>query len=95
VKVRLKILGLPMLSEVVGGKEKVVEFDGGTAGDLIRHLLDRHGAKAKKALYDTDGELDLTIQILLNEKEWISHDRLDRPLADGDTLIFMLLAAGG
>jgi molybdopterin converting factor small subunit len=84
-----------MLSDLLGGKEKVVEFEGRTTGDLIRHLLDRYGAKARKALYDQEGQLDLTIQILRNEKEWISHEELDRPLADGDTLIFMLLAAGG
>lgn len=95
MKVRLKILGLPMLSEVLGGKEKVVEFGGRTVGDLIQHLLHRHGSKARRALHDQDGELDLTIQILLNEREWVSHEDLDRPLADGDTLIFMLLAAGG
>ncbi|MGB5933728.1 MAG: MoaD/ThiS family protein [Anaerolineae bacterium] len=95
MKVTLKILALPMLSQAVGAKELAIDFEGETVNDLIEDLVERFGPKAKQALYDEKGELDLIIQILLNEKEWVTRDRLDNPLEEGDTLSFMYLAAGG
>lgn len=95
MKVSLKILALPMLSQAVGAKELTIDFEGETVNDLIEYLVKRFGRQAKKALCDEKGELDLMIQILLNEKEWVTHDRLDTPLQEGDTLAFMFLAAGG
>ncbi len=95
MKVTLKILALPMLSQAVGAKEVAIDFEGETVNDLIEDLVQRFGPKAKQALYDEKGELDLMIQILLNEKEWVTRDRLDTPLKEGDTLAFMFLAAGG
>lgn len=95
MKVTLKILALPMLSQAVGAKELAVDFEGETVNDLIAHLVERFGPKAKKALYDEKGELDLMIQMLLNGKEWITRNRLNSPLREGDTLALMFLAAGG
>jgi len=95
MKVTLKILALPMLSQAVGAKKLAIDFEGETVNDLIEHLVERFGPKAKQALYDEKGELDLMIQILLNEKEWVTRDRLDTLLKEGDTLAFMFLAAGG
>ncbi len=95
MRVTLKILALPMLSQAVGAKELAIDFEGETVNDLIEHLAERFGSKAKRALYDEKGEVDLMIQILLNEKEWVTRDRLDTPLKGGDTLAFMFLAAGG
>jgi len=95
MQVTLKILALPMLSEAVGAKELTIGFEGETVSDLVEYLVKRFGPKAKRALHDEKGELDLMIQILLNEKEWITRDRLDITLKEGDTLAFMFLAAGG
>jgi len=95
MKVNLKILALPMLSDAIGSKETAETFDGTTVEDLLGHLVRRYGIKARRGLYDQDGELDLMIQILHNEKAWISHDELDTPLEDGDSLILMFLAGGG
>lgn len=95
MKVILKILALPVLSQAIGGKELAIDFEGETVNDLIQHLVQRFGPQAKEALYDEEGELDLMIQILLNEKEWVTRDSLDTPLKEGDTLAFMFLAAGG
>lgn len=95
MKVTLKILALPMLSQAVGAKELAIDFEGETVNDLIEYLVKRFGPQAKQALYDERGELDLMIQILLNGKEWVTHDRLNTPLREGDTLAFMFLAAGG
>ena len=95
MRVHVKFLGLPNLSEAVGAKEMSVDLAGKTVRDLVQHIVGRHGARARGALFDDAGELDLTIQLLLNEKEWISRDRLDTRLSDGDSLYFMFLAGGG
>jgi molybdopterin synthase sulfur carrier subunit len=94
MKVHLKIL-LPVLPEAIGGKELDVEFAGETVNDLIEHLVKRYGRKARQALYDEKGKLDPTVQVLRNGREWITHDRLDTPLQDGDSVIFMVMMAGG
>ena len=86
----------PLLAEAMGGQEAVVEFAGETVGDLLEHLVGRHGARARKALHDRDGGLDPVVQILLNEREWVRRDRLaETNLADGDTITIMMLMAGG
>jgi MoaD family protein len=94
VKVHVKVL-LPVLPEAMGRKEVEVEFAGHTVNDLIEHLVAQYGRKAKQALFDERGQLDPVVQILLNGEEWVTHDRLDRTLKDGDQLMFMLMLAGG
>lgn len=91
----LKVL-LPMLSEAMGDrKELVVEFAGETVSDLIEHLVARYGREARQALYDKNGELDPVVQVLLNGKEWVTHDRLDTALQNGDNVMLMMMMAGG
>lgn len=94
MKVQLKLF-LPALPEAIGRKELEVEFAGQSVGDLIEHLVARYGRKARQALYDANGQLDPVVQILLNGEEWVTHDRLDTLLHDGDNLILMLALAGG
>jgi MoaD family protein len=94
MKVSLKIL-LPVLPEVIGRKELEVEFAGETVDDLLEYLLARYGRKARQALCDEQGRLDPVIQVLLNGKEWVTHDRLDTVLQDGDNVLLMMMMAGG
>jgi len=94
MRVRLKVL-LPVLTEAMGRKELEVEFAGETVNDLIEHLVARYGRKARQALYDEKGQLDPLIQVLLNGKEWVTHDRLDTALQDGDNVVLMIMMAGG
>ncbi|MGA9348535.1 MAG: MoaD/ThiS family protein [Anaerolineae bacterium] len=94
MKVNLKIL-LPVLPEVIGRKELEVEFTGETVNDLIEYLVARYGRKARQALYDEKGQLDPVVQVLLNGKEWVTHDRLDTVLQDGDNVVLMVMMAGG
>ena len=94
MKVNLKIL-LPVLPEVIGSRDLEVEFAGETVQDLIDYLVMRYGRKATQALYDEEGKLDPVIQVLLNGEEWVTHDRLDSALRDGDSLVFMVMMAGG
>lgn len=95
MKVNLKILGLPTLTKVIGKKELDLNFEGKTVNDLIGYVVKRYGRKAEEALLDEEGKLDITIQVLLNGREWITHDRLDTILKDGDSVAFMLMVAGG
>ncbi len=94
MKVHLKIL-LPKLPEAIGRNELEVEFAGETVSDLIKHLARRYGRTARQALYDEKGQLDPVVQVLLNGKEWITHDRLDTALQDGDSVMLMIMMAGG
>ena len=94
MKIGLKMY-LPVLPEAIGRKELELEFDGQTVNDLIDHLVAQYGRKAKRALYDERGRLDPMVQILLNGEEWVTHDRLDRTLQDGDQVVLMLMLAGG
>jgi molybdopterin converting factor small subunit len=66
-----------------------------TVKELIEHLVTRYGRKARQALYDSEGQLDPVVQILLNGEQWVTHDRLDTVLQDGDDVMLMLLLAGG
>ena len=93
-KVNLKLF-LPVLPEAIGRKELEVEFDGRTVGDLIEHLVTQYGRKARQALYDEKGDLDLAVQVLLNGEEWITRDQLDTTLEDGDSVMLMMMMAGG
>jgi MoaD family protein len=94
MKVNLRIL-LPTLAKALGRKELELEFGGETVGDLVEHLVAQYGRKAGQALLDEKGELDPVVQVLLNGKEWVSHDRLDTALQDGDTVVLMMMMAGG
>jgi MoaD family protein len=93
MKIDLKVF-LPALPEAMGRKELEIEFAGETVGDLIEHLVARYGRKARQALYE-DGKLDQVVQVLLNGETFVPHDRLDTVLRDGDSVILMMLMAGG
>jgi len=95
MKVNLRILGLPTLSKVTGKKELDVNFEGKTVNDLIGYIVKHYGRKAEEALLDEEGQLDITIQVLLNGREWITRDRFDTVLKDGDSIALMLMVAGG
>jgi MoaD family protein len=94
MRVSLRIL-LPTLAKALGRKELELEFGGETVGDLVEHLVARYGRCVRQALLDEDGELDPVVQVLLNGEEWVSHDRLDTALQDGDTVLLMMMIAGG
>jgi MoaD family protein len=94
MKVKLKVF-LPVLPEAMGCKESEIEFAGETVADLIEHLVARYGRKARQALYDGQGQLDPVVQVLLNGEEWVTHDRLDTALQDGDEVMLMMMMAGG
>ena len=95
MKVKVEILGVPMLSDVIGKKKFELNIRGRTVKDLIDELVRKHGPNVRKVLYGEKGTFDPMIQIALNGEKWIPADRHDTALSDGDTLMFMILLAGG
>ena len=95
MKVRIEFLGFPIVSDVVGKKKLEVDIPGNTVKDVMDQLIGLYGKKVKEAFYDEKGNFDVMIQIAQNGKTFIPADKHHTPLNEGDTLIFMLLLAGG
>ena len=95
MKIQVESLGLPSLSKLIG-KKTVVEIPDGTVADLIAHIVSQSGKEARKILLDHTGELDLTIQVMLNDEGFVPRNELSqRILKDGDSVKIMLLVGGG
>ncbi len=95
MKVRVEIVGVPMLSDIIGKKKFDLSFPGKTVKDLIDELIRKYGTKVRKVLYGEKGTFDPTIQIALNGEKWVPADRHDMIVQDGDTVMFMILLGGG
>ncbi|MBW2437894.1 MAG: hypothetical protein PVH74_12615 [Desulfobacterales bacterium] len=95
MKIQVESLGLPSLSKLIGKKAEL-EMTDGSITDLITQIVDRAGSKARRILLDDSGELDMTIQIMLNDEGFVPRNELDqRFLKDGDKVKIMLLVGGG
>jgi sulfur carrier protein ThiS len=95
LKIQVESLGLPTLSKLIGRKTEL-EMADGTVADLITHIVKRHGPKAHKMLLDQTGELDLTIQVMINDEGFVPREEYSRrSLKEGDQVKFMLLVGGG
>ncbi|MEE9399182.1 MAG: MoaD/ThiS family protein [Dehalococcoidales bacterium] len=95
MKIKVELLGLPTLSSLIGKKSEV-EITGETVTDLVAHLAKRHGHKVRQILLDQKGDLDSTIQVIVNEESFMPREEISlRTLQDGDKVIILLLAGGG
>ena len=95
MKIQVESLGLPSLSKLIGKKIEMEMADGSVA-DLIARIVDRAGSKGRKILLDSSGQLDMTIQVMLNDEGFVPRDELaERALKDGDQVKIMLLVGGG
>jgi sulfur carrier protein ThiS len=95
VKITIESLGLPTLSAVIGKKAEL-DLKGGTVAELVGQLVGRFGPKARELLLDSEGQLDLTIQVMLNDEGFLAREDLARrELKEGDRVRFMLLVGGG
>ena len=95
MKIQVESLGLPTLSKVIGKKAEIDMADGSVA-DLIDHIVSRSGKEARKILLDHTGELDMTIQVMVNDEAFVPRNELSkRILKDGDSVKIMLLVGGG
>ena len=95
MKITVEFLGLPNLSGILGKKSEI-EFPGGTVSDLTSTLIQRHGYKVKQMLIDSEGQLDSTIQIMINDDGFLPrHQFSEKSINENDIVRFMLLAGGG
>lgn len=95
MKIQVESLGLPTLSKLIGRKTEL-EMAEGTVADLITHIVSRYGQKAGKILFDQTGELDMTIQLMVNDEGFLPREEYSkRPLKEGDQVKIMLLVGGG
>lgn len=95
MNLHVKLIGFPDLKRLIGGNEIALQVQGETLGDLLRHLEAAYGAPIRKALLDAKGIVDRSVQVLRNDREWISREDLSFPLQEGDRLTFLLMVAGG
>lgn len=83
------------MSRSLGWEEVVVRFHGRTLQDLLDHLTREYGEGVAKALLDDEGRLDPAVQVIRNGEEWIGRADLSTELQEGDSIVFLLLVAGG
>jgi molybdopterin converting factor small subunit len=97
VKIEIESIGLPTLSKLIGKKTNVELYkEAATVRDLVSLLVKSHGKKMNQILLDSEGELDLTIQVMINDEGFLARkDYARRELGEGDTVKFMLLVGGG
>ena len=95
MKIQVEFFGFPAILDVVGREKLELEFSGETVKDVIEELIKRYGKTVRAAFYDAQGNFDLMIQIALNGNFFIAVDKHDTSLNEGDTVMFMLLLAGG
>ena len=95
MNITIKTFGLPALLKTFGASY-TLSFGGNTIKDLIEHLIILHPEQLRPILLDERTGLNASIQILINRNEFIGKkEYTSRELRDGDTVTFMLLAAGG
>jgi len=95
LKIQLKSIGLPTLSKIIG-KTSQIEMTDGSVSDVISYLVKRIGQPAGKILLDPEGQLDISIQVMVNDEGFLPRsDYKQRILKDGDSVKFMLLVGGG
>lgn len=95
MKIQLESIGLPTLSKIIG-KTSQIEMTDGSVSDVISYLVKRIGQPARKILLDAEGQLDISIQVMVNDEGFLPRsDYKQRILKDGDSVKFMLLVGGG
>ena len=95
MKIQIESIGLPTLSKLIG-RTSQLEMAEGTVADVISQLVNRVGRQSRKILLDQEGQLDMTIQVMVNDEGFLPRSEYSqRNLKDGDSLKFMLLVGGG
>ena len=83
----------PVLRSSTGG-EKEVSAGGGTVGDVLRSLAERHPDTAEQ-LFSPEGELNRYVNVYLNDEDVRVLDGLETPVGDSDTIVILPAMAGG
>jgi MoaD family protein len=82
----------PVLRKQIGGA-KEVEAEGATVREVLDSLTDKFPS-LKDQLFD-NGKLQRFVNVYVNEQDIQYLQKLDTPVADGDTVILLPAMAGG
>ncbi|MFQ5819074.1 MAG: ubiquitin-like small modifier protein 1 [Candidatus Heimdallarchaeota archaeon] len=94
MKIQIKFFAA--LREIVGKKAEFVELDGGgRVQDVIRHLIETYGTPLEQHLFDKQGKLTTSYQLLINGINISTLEGLETPLKEGDTLAILPPVGGG
>ena len=88
MKVNIEIAGLPLYKAFGKSKKIEFEFPGKTLKELIEAMVRKFGFDVKKFLLDKNGDVDIEIRVILNGATYLSENRMQICLNDGDTLTF-------
>ncbi len=84
------------LREIVGTKMTIVEMDAGALiQDVLHNLIKRYGEIFKRQLFDDQGKLSTSYQVLVNGINIGTLEGLETPLNDGDTIAILPPVGGG
>lgn len=83
----------PVLRPQTGG-EAEVQAAGGTVGEALRSLVDRH-PETSRQLFSAEGELNRYVNVYLNDEDVRVLDGLDTAASDSDTIVILPAMAGG
>jgi MoaD family protein len=83
----------PVLRQHTGG-EAEVSVDGGTVGEALKSLAERHPA-TQEQLFSEDGELNRYVNVYKNDEDVRVLDGLETSTEDSDTIVILPAMAGG
>jgi len=83
----------PVLRPQTDG-EAEVSVDGGTVGDALRALADKHPG-TRDQLFSPEGDLNRYVNVYLNDEDVRVLSGLDTSASEADTVVILPAMAGG
>jgi molybdopterin converting factor small subunit len=83
----IKISYLGLVRNVIGCREERIEVVSGiTVGELLRHLIERHGEPFRASVFRSRDELRSTALVCVNDRDIDQLEGFATPLGDGQEL---------
>jgi sulfur-carrier protein len=83
----------PVLRSQTEGEAEVT-VDGGTVGEVLRALAERHPA-TREQLFSSEGDLNRYVNVYLNDEDVRVLDGLETSASKSDTVVILPAMAGG
>jgi MoaD family protein len=85
---------IPTQLRTAAGGESELEVEGGTVGEVLDAVFDRHG-ELRDRLADGDGSLRRFVNVYVDGEDIRFTDGLDTTVADGNEVQILPAVAGG
>ncbi len=85
---------IPTQLRTAAGGESELQVEGGTVGEVLDALFERHG-ELRDRLSDGDGGLRRFVNVYVDGEDIRFTDGLDTPVADGQEVQVLPAVAGG